>query len=163
MGSPNECAPRSVLVHCAQPPTTGWSQTSCRRDRQGRCQLEHHEPIPPPRLSSERRRLRQPSGPPTNEFDDPGDPSFFHFHHVLEVRHGDDRVGRVHAPPGRLGHVFHEACTFRSRDPRTTGRVYPNEVYDTEEAHEEWKTGGEPHHAVRRRAWNVRRNVRGKF
>ena len=152
-----------ILAHRTQPPTAGRSWTAGRRNRRGRHQLEHHKPIPLPKLSPKHRRLHQPSRPSINELDDPGDPSFLYFLHVLEGRHGDDRVGRVHAQPGRLSHLFDEARTFRSRDPRATGRVYPDEIHDTEEVHEERETGDEPYHAVRRRARDVRRKVRGKF
>ena len=56
--------------------------------------------------------------------------------------------------------MFDEACTFRSRNPRATSRVYPDEVSDTEEVHEERETGGEPYYAVRRRTCDVRGKVK---
>ena len=41
-------------------------------------------------------------------------------------------------------------CAFRSGDPRATGRIYPDEVHDTEEVREERETCDEPYDVVRR-------------
>ena len=56
--------------------------------------------------------------------------------------------------------MFAEGRAFGFRDPRPTNRVYPGEVHDTEDVDEERETGDESYHAIRRRAWNVRRKVR---
>ena len=56
--------------------------------------------------------------------------------------------------------MFNQGRAFGSGGPRTTGGVYPDEVCDTEEVREEWKTGGEPYHAIRRWGFDVHGKVK---
>ena len=53
-----------------------------------------------------------------------------------------------------------EDGTPRFRDPRTTKRIHPNEVYDGKEVYEEREAGDEPFLAMGRRSFDVRREVR---
>ena len=55
--------------------------------------------------------------------------------------------------------MFDQDCAFRPGDPRTTERVYPDEVHDTEEVHKERETCDEPYDAIRGWGFDVRGEV----